>query len=638
MVARTLSVVLVSYMDLTGPGVMHLYHFAHELVRLGHRVCVLLNGDPATVRLMAEPPAFPVVPLLWQDGRLAPPTAAAVVAFKPQIVHAWTPRNAPAHAALEVAQRTGAHIVIHYEDDEDYLYRRYAPRDLLHDRDMALRSLVQPELWAWQHPLVSTAANQFARAFTAICKPYVARLQRTWAKPVHLLYPGVDLQRFHPEAAPVDRARYGLAGKTVVLYSGSLAPVHGFELMLEGFARVAPRRPEAMLVHIGRNLMADELAIEVRRLGLAGRVLFLGPVEHHAIHHHLALGDVLVQSGAPGDFNEYRLPSKLPEYFAMGRAVVTFAAGIGREFTDGVDVLKTHTGDPAELAERVETVLADADLRARLGQGARRRAEELFSWPRNAAGLSDFYQDLLDERLPAPSAAAAASAAVVAAQHWPGFALAPEAPPFRDGSLSRDGQDAAQADLRVLVVAADALPLAGPDGAAGQPALAPGATGRRSAAWAAALSAAGHTVFQAMPLAACPESLDLRPFPQVRLWQWRTLPFVVQSLEAEVVLLCGWPALSAFAQIALPMPPAVADLADMSPHATQPPPDERLAALAKTRAALVPDAEARLAWLPWGLLAGCEIACADPAGAQAGAGVVAAEAVAVLERVVRAAV
>ena len=210
-----MNIVLIGYMGLEGPGVMHLYHFAHELVRLGHGVFVLLNGDPGSVRLMAEPPAFPVVRLEWQGGMLAPKVAGAVTGFGPQVVHAWTPRNATAHAALEIAQRTSAEIFIHYEDDEDYLYR-YAAQDLLANRSLTLESIVRPELWAWQHPLVSTTANHFARGFTAICKPYVERLQREWGKPVHLLYPGVDLERFHPSAPPLPRARFGLEGKTVL--------------------------------------------------------------------------------------------------------------------------------------------------------------------------------------------------------------------------------------------------------------------------------------------------------------------------------------------------------------------------------------------------------------------------------------
>lgn len=565
-----MNIVLIGYMGLEGPGVMHLYHFAHELVRMGHKVFVLLNGDLESVRLMAEPPAFPVVRLEWQGGMLAPRVAAGVVDFRPQVVHAWTPRNATAHAALEIAQRTNAEIFIHYEDDEDYLFR-YAAQDLLANRSLALESIVRPELWAWQHFLVSTAANHFARGFTAICKPYVARLQREWGKPVHLLYPGVDLERFNPAVSPIPRERFGLLGKQLVLYSGSLGSVHGFDLMLEAFALMARRCPDAVLVHVGRNAIADELDIEMRRLGLRDRVRFLGPVNHSEIHRYLAMGDVLVQSGAPGDFNEYRLPSKLPEYFAMGRPVVTFAAGIGREFEDGVDVLKTHTGDPAEMAARLEQVLADAALRERLGHGARRRAEALFSWPRNAAGLAGFYQDALDGRLPGTDPE-------VAARRWPGYTLA----------------GAPRTQRRLLFVASDALPL---------PGLEAGRSGRRAAALAAATKAAGHTAFVAMPVDACPEAADLRPFPDVRLWQARTLLFLIQRLEVDGAVACGWPALDAFAQLALDLVPLAADMTGVTPWAADPVPGALAAALGKTRGVLVESEDEQASWLPWGLLA-----------------------------------
>jgi glycosyltransferase involved in cell wall biosynthesis len=583
-------IVLVAYAGFESPGVIHLYYFAHELVRLGRRVLVLLNGDPAGARAMAVPPAFPIIQIFWQDGRLARSTLGPVLALGPEVVHAWTPRHVPARAALEIAGRTGAALFIHYEDDEDYLYRYFSRSwgvDLLADRARLLRTLAIPDDWNWQHPVVSPLAAHCARGLTAICKPYVARLERDWGKPVHLLYPGVDLTRFHPDVAPVDRTPLGLAGKTVLLYSGALHGLLGFDRLLEAFARIAPRWPDAVLVQFGRVFIADQLALEVRRLGLRDRVRFLGPIDHHQVPRYLALGDVLVQSGEPGDFDEYRLPSKLPEYFAMGRAVVTFAAGIGREFEDGVNVLKTYSGDVAELADCLERALGDAALRERVGRAGRTRAEELFSWPRNAAGLADFYTAVLQAPAAPPDPRAAA-------RHWPDFVLA--------------DSRAAGASRCVLLVASDALAL---------PGLTPGPSGRRAAALAAALDGRGHRTVQAMPADACPHDYDLRPHPAVRLWQAGTLPFTAASVRADAVIVCGERAQLELSAPGGGLPPVAIDLAGVWPFApdrsglddTKPDrsPERRQEALGRARCVILPaDADGRAAWLPWALVAGLE--------------------------------
>ena len=64
-------------------------------------------------------------------------------------------------------------------------------------------------------------------------------------------------------------------------------------------------------------------------------VLELGSVGWREIPGYLALADAFVQPGAADDFNRYRLPSKLPEFLAMGRPVVLPDCNIGHDLVDG---------------------------------------------------------------------------------------------------------------------------------------------------------------------------------------------------------------------------------------------------------------------------------------------------------------
>ena len=121
----------------------------------------------------------------------------------------------------------------------------------------------------------------------------------------------------------------------------------------------------------------------------------LGDIPWRDVPGYLALADAYVQPGAPDDFNRYRLPSKLPEFLAMGRPVVLPACNLGNDLTESESALLLHRGGALEIASRIEQLLDDRALAERLGRGARDFAEERLSWPRNATALAGFYRDLL---------------------------------------------------------------------------------------------------------------------------------------------------------------------------------------------------------------------------------------------------
>jgi glycosyltransferase involved in cell wall biosynthesis len=70
------------------------------------------------------------------------------------------------------------------------------------------------------------------------------------------------------------------------------------------------------------------------------------------------------------------------EAMAHARPVVATAVGGLRDLVvDGETGLLVPPRDPAALRAALERLLADADLRRRLGVSGRRRAQERFSWP-----------------------------------------------------------------------------------------------------------------------------------------------------------------------------------------------------------------------------------------------------------------
>jgi glycosyltransferase involved in cell wall biosynthesis len=128
---------------------------------------------------------------------------------------------------------------------------------------------------------------------------------------------------------------------------------------------------------------------------VAPHVLSLGQILHH---HHLpplmALADFFVQPGRSDAFNDYRFPSKLPEFFALGRPVILPRTNLGTQVRHGIDAYVLDQADAAGIAAAITELWRDRDLRQRLTRGAAEFAAQHFSWRRSAEALATFYAGL----------------------------------------------------------------------------------------------------------------------------------------------------------------------------------------------------------------------------------------------------
>ena len=93
--------------------------------------------------------------------------------------------------------------------------------------------------------------------------------------------------------------------------------------------------------------------------------------------------------------SQARFPTKIGEYLASARPVVTTAVGeIERFFTDSKTACISPPGDPDAFADRLLAVLDDPDLASRIGVAGRRLAEERFEYSRQGPALRAFLDDV----------------------------------------------------------------------------------------------------------------------------------------------------------------------------------------------------------------------------------------------------
>lgn len=201
------------------------------------------------------------------------------------------------------------------------------------------------------------------------------------------------------QARAAARADLGLApeasgGELVLGFVGYYRTWHRLDLAVEALATA--ELAGAALVLIGDGPARGELEARAAQLGVGDRVHFAGSRPHHRIPALLPAFDVALVPA----INPYASPLKLHEYMAAGLAVVAPDQPNLREVLEpDTTALLTPPGDGAAFAGALRRLAADAGLRARLGEAARRaiRVRDL-TWRGNARRVVAAAEEVLEER------------------------------------------------------------------------------------------------------------------------------------------------------------------------------------------------------------------------------------------------
>jgi len=198
---------------------------------------------------------------------------------------------------------------------------------------------------------------------------------------VHVIWNGVDTREFSPQMDGAGvRSDWKLRpGDLVIGVPGRLTRWKGQHLLIQAFARLAPKFPNAYVVLIGSalfdtNAYARELEAMVKKLGLPDRVIFAG--FRWNMPQVFAALDIVAHTALDKDSTPLAVISAM----ASGKAIVCASVdGTAQLFDDGADGLLFPPGNVDALAEKLEMLLRDAELRKHLGHAAREKAERELS-------------------------------------------------------------------------------------------------------------------------------------------------------------------------------------------------------------------------------------------------------------------
>jgi glycosyltransferase involved in cell wall biosynthesis len=188
----------------------------------------------------------------------------------------------------------------------------------------------------------------------------------------------------------VDLARFDGSGRApdpdpVLITVGRLALAKGFDDAIRALALLRSRGRMASLWLVGDGPERAALEALARDRGVADRVRFLGVLNHEQLlplYRRAWL--LLAPSRVLANGRRDGIPNVIVEAMAMGLPCVgTRAGGIEEAIVPGETGALAEPGDPASLAEAIESLLADPKALERLGRGARQRALERFDAARS---------------------------------------------------------------------------------------------------------------------------------------------------------------------------------------------------------------------------------------------------------------
>ncbi len=227
-------------------------------------------------------------------------------------------------------------------------------------------------------------------------------LQDSWRVPekkLTVLPCAADIQAFqkpHDDAAT--RRAFALKDEPVVMWVGGFFDWHDLPLLLNSFELVLRQEPSAQLVLVGDGDRKAWVEQTIAKKNMVDQVILTGSVAHQRVPALLSMSDIVVSpavsvSASQGGTGS---PLKLFEYMAAGKAIVaTDIPNAAAVLHNDETALLVKAGDSLAFSKAIVALLRQPELRNRLANNAKIKAEKEHSWERYTQDLLQIYEESL---------------------------------------------------------------------------------------------------------------------------------------------------------------------------------------------------------------------------------------------------
>jgi len=186
----------------------------------------------------------------------------------------------------------------------------------------------------------------------------------------------------------------------LVCCMGQMAPQDGVDYLLRAADYLINHkgRKDICFALVGDGSSVGELERMAGEMSISEHILFTGWIrDQELLRSYLATADICVSPEPKSSFNEHSTFIKVLDYMSAGKPIVAFDLPETRA-SAGEAALYAEPNDEVKLAEGIEILLADDELRQRMGRYGKERVESALLWEHSEPNLVKAYDDLFNHK------------------------------------------------------------------------------------------------------------------------------------------------------------------------------------------------------------------------------------------------
>lgn len=214
-------------------------------------------------------------------------------------------------------------------------------------------------------------------------------------KDVTVIPNGVNQKDFKPDKNKrATRKELGLDTENLIICISRLESKNGTDDLVKAADVLKSKIKDFKIAIIGSGSQKKKLEKLIQNLGLRNEVVLLGEIPHGAVPKYLACADIFIRPSLAEGFGIVFIEAMACEVPVIGTSVGGIPDFIKDPSTSSGQVatgLFCEPGNPKSIAEKIETLIENKELRNTLVKNAKQMVVEVYNWDKISKKISRLY-------------------------------------------------------------------------------------------------------------------------------------------------------------------------------------------------------------------------------------------------------
>ena len=213
---------------------------------------------------------------------------------------------------------------------------------------------------------------------------------------VSVIYNGVDTNCFQALKKEESRKKLDLPEKRKIIFSvRRLVYKNGLDTLIESAYLATQKNPNILFIVAGKGPNKKLIEERVKEMKIENNIKLTGYVPDELLPVYYNAADCFILPSASGE----GLPLVLLEAMSCGLPVIATTVGGTPEIIEHMkNGILIPPRNPQAMTKAVSKLLAEDELGKNIGEEAKRKIEQQFSWEGNVRKLKNIYSELIEYR------------------------------------------------------------------------------------------------------------------------------------------------------------------------------------------------------------------------------------------------